>query len=160
MPLIAVTRPTWLSTRSARPTATPPWHMAPTPTTQHLLVVPGSLRTWAGSLEAVRDQTLLPPLLWKARIGPALGLWSVFFLLGSPSSLPAIHPQALLASHSTLAPSSGCLSQFHCPHHFPNPFLGLPVTASQVHFSCVFHVCLSEIKGSVLGIKSAFFRIC
>lgn len=159
MPLIAATRPTWLGTRSARPTATPPWHTALTPTAQHLLAVPGSLRTWGGSLEAVRGQTLLPPLLWKARTGSARSLVCVL-PLGSPSSLPATHPRALLASHSTLAPSSGCLSQSHRPHRFPNPFLGLPVTASQIQFSCLFHACLSEVKGSVLGIKSAFFRIC
>lgn len=37
--------------------------------------------------------------------------------------------------------------------------LGLPVTASQMEFSRLLHVSLSEVKGSVLGIKSALFSL-
>lgn len=119
MPLIAATRPTWLGTRSARPTAPPPWHTALTPTAQHLLAVPGSLRTWGGSLEAVRGQTLLPPLLWKARTGSARSLVCVL-PLGDPF---------LTAGHSPPEPS-WLVTQLLRPHRGAFPNLTAP-TASQ-----------------------------
>lgn len=125
MPLIAATHPTWLSTRSARPAAPPPWHTAPTPTNQHLLVVPGSSRTWGGSLEAMRNQMLLPPLLWKARTSPALSL-SVFFLLGSPSSPPAIHPPSSLGQSLNSCTLIGVPFPMSLPPPLPKPLPWAP----------------------------------
>lgn len=124
MPLIAATRPTWLGTRSARPTGTPPWHTALTPTAQHLLAVPGSLRTWGGSLEAVRGQTLLPPLLWKARTGSALGLWSVFFLWGVLPHCRPLTPEPSWPVTQLLRPHRGAFPNLTAPTASQTPSLG------------------------------------
>lgn len=120
MPLIAATRPTWLGTRSARPTAPPPWHTALTPTAQHLLAVPGSLRTWGGSLEAVRGQTLLPPLLWKARTGSARSLVCVLPL--GESFLTAGHsPPSPLGQSLNSCALIGVPSPISPPPPLPKP---------------------------------------
>lgn len=162
MPLIAAIHPTWLGARSARPAAPPPWHTAPTATNQHLLVVPGSSRAWGGSLEAMRNQTLLPPLLGKQEAA-LLCLWSVSFLSGSPSSLPAIHPPPHPSSPGQSLHSCTLLGvpfPTSLPPPLPKPLPWAPCNSlSDAVLTSVSFVSLRS-RARCWASSQHFFRIC
>lgn len=161
MPLIAAIHPTWLGARSARPAAPPPWHTAPTATNQHLLVVPGSSRAWGGSLEAMRNQTLLPPLLGKQEAALLCLCLCPFFRGVLPRCLP----------FTATPPSSPGQSLHSCtllgvpfptslPPPLPKPLPWAPCNSlSDAVLTSVSFVSLRS-RARCWASSQLFFRIC